>query len=88
MEKKNDPKRAFRKITVEVSGEAEVLVLNSNFVMRAFKAALTCSELYHTLQEKEQLKDAATMSRFFCDLLAELGDEACFDMFPQLGEKK
>lgn len=88
MEKKNDPKRAFRKITVEVSGEAEVLILNTRFVMRAFEAALACSELYHILCEKEQLKDAATVSRFLCDLLTELGAEAGLDMFPQLGEKK
>ena len=88
MEKKNDPKNAFRKITVEVSGEAEVLVLNTRFMMRAFEAALACSELYHSLYEKEQLKDAATVSRFLCDLLTELGDGACLDLFPQLDEKK
>lgn len=84
MEKKNYPKRAFRKITVEMTGEAEVLVLNTRFVMRTFEAAMACSELYHTLTEKEQVKDAATISSFFCELLTELGAEAGLDMFQQI----
>lgn len=60
MEKKNDTKRTFRKTTVEMTGEAEVLVVNTRFMMRAFEAALACSTLYYyfakTVRQKNRLK--------------------------------
>ena len=88
MEKKNDPKRTFRKTTVEMTGEAEVLVVDTRFMMRAFEAALACSTLYYYFREngttEEQIKkDVSTLSRFLCELLAELGDGVDLGMFPK-----
>ena len=87
MEKKNDPKRAFRKTTVEMTGEAEVLVVNTRFMMRAFEAALACSTLYYYFREngttEEQIKkDVSTLSRFLCELLAELGNGVDLHILP------
>ena len=87
MEKKNDPKRTFRKTTVEMTGEAEVLVVNTRFMMRAFEAALACSTLYYYFREndttEEQIKkDVSTLSRFLCELLAELGNGVDLHILP------
>lgn len=87
MEKKNDPKRTFRKTTVEITGEAEVLVINTRFMMRAFEAALACSTLYYYFREngttEEQIKkDVSTLSRFLCELLAELGNGVDLHILP------
>lgn len=87
MEKKNDPKRTFRKTTVEMTGEAEVLVINTRFMMRAFEAALACSTLYYYFREngttEEQIKkDVSTLSRFLCELLAELGNGVDLHILP------
>ena len=92
MEKKNDPKRTFRKTTVEMTGEAEVLVVNTRFMMRVFEAALACSTLYYYFREngtaeKQIKKDVSTLSRFLCELLAELGNGVDLHILPTGSDK-
>lgn len=86
MEKKNDPKEAFRKITIEMTGEAEVLVVNPRLMMRTFEAAIACSVLHEdltkecnnpgsvSLTREGRVEYIKTLSRFLSDLLLELGD--------------
>lgn len=93
MEKKNDPKEAFRKITIEMTGEAEVLVINPRLYARTVKAAIAYRELYEddlkgwaspvsTLSEEERIERLITLSRFLNDLLLELGDGVDLCLLP------
>ncbi len=103
MEKKNDPKKAFRKTTVEMTGEAEVLVINSRLMMRIFEAAVACSVLHDEIVEAHcnsyirpmdetestegLTKHVSTLSCFLHDLLLELGGGECLDLFPHIAAK-
>ena len=93
MEKKNDPKRAFRKTTVKMTGEAEVLVVNTHLYARTVQAAtalgvLCTDENCGQLTRVERMDKLDILYHFIDDLLLELGDGVDLDMFRKQSVKK
>lgn len=95
MEKKNDPKKAFLKTTVEMTGKAEVLVISPCLYARAIQAAIAYNKLYEdelkgwaspvdTLTAEERAKLLGILTCFLSDLLFELGDGVDLHLLPTL----
>ena len=87
MEKKNDPKRTFRKNTVEMTGEAEVLVVNTRLYARTIQAAmalgvLCTDENCGQLTKVDRMDKFDILSHFIGDLLLELGDGVNLHILP------